>query len=181
MTDRIDALERDLERISGMKVYAALNYIRLGIGYDRFLKEYAEKRKLNLEELTETENEIQENSKPFSTGEAWEAHIEAYRKQMQDLQDQEGKIHGERQDAVTLSTFHSAKGLEFQEVYLVDVNEGMIPYKKAALESEIEEERRLFYVGMTRARKRLHILYVRERYNKVQKPSRFLDAFKSES
>ena len=181
MTDRIDALERDLERISGMKVYAALNYIRLGIGYDRFLKEYAEKRKLNLEELTETENEIQENSKPFSTGEAWEAHIEAYRKQMQDLQDQEGKMHGERQDAVTLSTFHSAKGLEFQEVYLVDVNEGMIPYKKAVLESEIEEERRLFYVGMTRARKRLHILYVRERYNKVQKPSRFLDAFKSES
>lgn len=177
----MDALERDLERISGMKVYAAINYIRLGIGYDRFLKEYAEKRKLNLEELTETENEIQENSKPFSTGEAWEAHIEAYRKQMQDLQEQRSQIHEEQQDAVTLSTFHSAKGLEFQEVYLVDVNEGMIPYKKASLESEIEEERRLFYVGMTRARKRLHILYVRERYNKVQRPSRFLDALKSES
>ena len=71
-----------------------------------------------------------------------------------------------------------AKGLEFKEVYLLDVNEGMIPYKKANLPAEIEEERRLFYVGMTRAEKRLHILYVKTRYNKKLKPSRFLDVLR---
>lgn len=178
MTERIENLERDLGRIGSMKVYAAINYIRMGVGYDSFLKEYAEKRKLNLEELTDTEDEIQENSRSFDASAQWEQHIEEYRKQMADMQDLRQGQGGSDQEAVTLSTFHSAKGLEFREVYLLDVNEGLIPYKKANLPAEIEEERRLFYVGMTRAEKKLHILYVKERFNKKMKPSRFLDALR---
>ena len=64
-------------------------------------------------------------------------------------------------DAVTLATLHSAKGLEFERVYLIDVNEGMTPYKKAVLEPDIEEERRLFYVGMTRAKEKLTLCAVK--------------------
>ena len=65
--------------------------------------------------------------------------------------------HGNRQnrkEGVTVSTLHAVKGLEFDIVYILNVNEGSIPYRKAVLEEAVEEERRLFYVGMTRARKK---------------------------
>lgn len=178
MHDRLRKLENDLMRIASMKMFAALNYIRLGVGYDTFLKEYGEKRKLNPEELADTESELQEAARPYGTLEEWENHIEDYRQQMRELQNSSSE--SEKKNSVVLSTLHSAKGLEFTEVFLLDVNEGLIPYKKASLPQEIEEERRLFYVGMTRAKKKLHILYVRERYNKKMDPSRFLDALRDQ-
>ena len=75
---------------------------------------------------------------------------------------------------ITISTLHSIKGLEFDAVFLMDVNEGSLPYHKAVTESSIEEERRLFYVGITRARKFLWILYAKNRHDKELEVSRFL-------
>ena len=69
---------------------------------------------------------------------------------------------------------HSAKGLEYGIVFVVDANEGIVPHHKAGLPADIEEERRLFYVAMTRARERLHILAVKERYHRKQEISRFV-------
>ena len=69
---------------------------------------------------------------------------------------------------------HSAKGLEYNNVIILGVNEGTTPHKKAVLDSDIEEERRLFYVAMTRAKKKLYITYVKEKYGKKTKPSRFI-------
>jgi DNA helicase-2/ATP-dependent DNA helicase PcrA len=77
-------------------------------------------------------------------------------------------------DSVSLSTLHSAKGLEYEHVYIIDVNEGLMPYKKAVLEQEIEEERRMFYVGMTRAKKNLHLFSVKQLNNKDADISRFI-------
>ena len=96
-------------------------------------------------------------------------HIEKYKTAMEEQRRKRGD-----EDAVLLATLHASKGLEFDRVFLPDVNEDIIPHRKASLGTDLEEERRLLYVGMTRARKHLHITYVEERYGKEQYPSRFL-------
>ena len=74
---------------------------------------------------------------------------------------------------------HRTKGLEFERVFLPDVNEDVIPHKKSMKEEDVEEERRLFYVGVTRAKKYLHILSVKKLYNKDSRPSRFVEELRS--
>ena len=100
--------------------------------------------------------------------------MEEYREQ---LKEQQQEVPA---DAVTVSTMHGAKGLEYEIVFIPDVNEGLTPYRKAVLEPDLEEERRMFYVAMTRAKKKLHLYYVRERYGKKLEPSRFLSELQNE-
>jgi DNA helicase-2/ATP-dependent DNA helicase PcrA len=82
-------------------------------------------------------------------------------------------------DAVTLMTLHNAKGLEFPQVFITGIEEGLLPHA-ASIESrqELEEERRLFYVGITRARQRLHLAFASSRRrggsHLPSMPSRFL-------
>ena len=85
------------------------------------------------------------------------------------------------EDAVVLATLHSSKGLEFEKVFLIDVNEGITPYKKAVLQPDMEEERRLFYVGMTRAKRSLTLCSVKTLHNKKVELSRFLKEAGAES
>ena len=177
MLDRIDCLELDLRMLKDMAPYAAVNYIRYGMNYEEYLQEYAKARRMKPEELTDILDEIQDGCRPFKTVEAWYEHLTAYKER---LLEQRGKKERDP-DAITLATLHSAKGLEFQEVFLVDVNEGTIPHRKASMEADLEEERRLFYVGMTRAKDRLHLFYVRERYGKRVEPSVFLEPLLEET
>lgn len=171
MLDRIDRMEIDLRLLTGMTPYAAVNYIRHGIGYEEYIKEYAAARRMKAEELTELLDEIQQSAKPYRTIEEWFEKIEEYAAKLEEKRSASKK----EEDAIMLATLHGSKGLEFKEVFLVDVNEGNIPYKKASAQADFEEERRLFYVGMTRAKDKLHIFYVKERYGKEQEPSQFLD------
>ena len=171
MLDRIDRMEIDLRLLTGMTPYAAINYIRHGIRYEEYVKEYAAERRMKAEELTELLDEIQQSAKPYRTFDEWFEKIEEYAARLEEKRNASKK----EEDAVTLATLHGSKGLEFKEVFLVDVNEGNIPYKKASAQADFEEERRLFYVGMTRAKDKLHIFYVKERYGKEQEPSQFLD------
>jgi DNA helicase-2/ATP-dependent DNA helicase PcrA len=170
--ERIDQLEYDLALLSGMKPYAAVNYIRKGIGYEDYLKEYAEFRKIKSEELIDVLDEIQESAREFQSYEDWFASMEDYKEELkkQAIDNKELKKEG-----VMLATMHSAKGLEFEAVFIVDANEGITPHKKAVLAADLEEERRLFYVAMTRAKSLLYIFSARERYNKTVPWSRFID------
>ncbi|NCB91293.1 MAG: ATP-dependent helicase [Clostridia bacterium] len=171
MCDRIEKFEHDIKIMKNMNPYAAINYIRYGIGYDEYLKEYADYRRIKVDELYDILREIQESAKGYQTYQEWFDYMEEYKEKL--------KEHADRirlqTEAVTISTLHSAKGLEFERVYILDVNEGSIPYHKAVLDVEIEEERRMFYVGMTRAKKELHLYSVEERFGKQLKTSRFLD------
>ena len=93
-------------------------------------------------------------------------------------------VHQNDQKAVKIMTLHSAKGLEFPVVFLVGMEEGVFPYKRATTEEELEEERRLCYVGITRAKRKLYLTHARTRtmYNRQEEfePSRFIYEFKEE-
>jgi DNA helicase II / ATP-dependent DNA helicase PcrA len=172
MLERLTQFEYDLGVIAGMNPYAAVNYIRRGIGYEDYLKEYAEYRKIKVEELIEVLDELQESAKGFRDCNAWFEHMEAYREELR-RQTNESRKHPS--DSITIATMHSSKGLEYRVVFIVDANEGITPHKKAVLEADLEEERRLFYVAMTRAREYLYIFSAKERYNKTAPHSRFID------
>ena len=170
MCDRIEKFEHDLKMMKNMPPYAMINYIRFAIGYDTYLKEYAQYRKIKEEELLDILQEIQESAKGYRTCQEWFAYMEEYKEK---LKEQAEKIRQEK-NAITISTLHSVKGLEYDRVYILDVNEGSIPYHKAVMDPDMEEERRMFYVGMTRARKELHLYSIQERFGKKLEPSRFL-------
>lgn len=170
IAERIESLEGDLRAIARMSPLAAVNYIRQGIGYDEYLIEYAAFRRMRPEELLETADELKESAAGFRTFDEWFAHIDAYK---EELLRQAAQRRTET-DAITLATMHSAKGLEFPIVYILDANEGITPHSRAMLDEDMEEERRLFYVAMTRAKTRLHVYAVRERYHKKAEVSRFV-------
>lgn len=170
MVDRIDQLEVDLKVIRRMTPYAAIQYIRKSVGYDLFLNEYAIKRKMKLEDLQELIREMEERAKEFKTIEKWFDHIEKYTEELR----MQAVTRTENRNAVSLMTFHAAKGLEYDTVFIIGANEDVTPYKKAELPEEMEEERRMFYVAMTRAKKHLTISYVREKNGKAMEQSRFL-------
>lgn len=170
MQDRIDQLEVDLRIIGRIAPYGAIQYIRKSIGYDEFLKEYASKRRINLEELNEVVHELEERAKSFKTIEEWFTHIEEYTEGLK----KQAESQCNNSNAITLMTMHGAKGLEFDTVFIIGANEGITPYKKAELVEEMEEERRMFYVAMTRAKKKLVISYTKERNGKKMTQSRFV-------
>ena len=169
MTDRVDQLEWDMKMICDKTPYAAIQYIRKRMGYDEFLKEYAAYRKISSEDLFAVLEEIWQNSKGYGTIKEWFEHIESYGKMLKE----QNKKNGEK-EGVNLMTMHAAKGLEFDTVFVIEANEGSCPYKKATADEEIEEERRLFYVAMTRAKRKLVISYVKEKNGKDLLPSRFV-------
>ena len=170
MQDRIDQFELDLRIIQRMAPYGAIQYIRKHVGYDEFLAEYAAKRKIKLEELNEVLMEIEERAKAFKTIEEWFAHIEEYSTELR----RQIEYRNDKKDAVSLMTMHGAKGLEFDTVFIVGANEGISPYKKAETKEELEEERRMFYVAMTRAKRKLIITYTKERNGKRMEQSRYV-------
>ena len=90
-------------------------------------------------------------------------------------ENEQARKQQDKKEGVTISTLHAVKGLEYDIVYILNVNEGSIPYRKAVLAEAVEEERRLFYVGMTRAKKKLVLAYVKRQYEKEREPSRFLE------
>ncbi|MGE5676918.1 MAG: ATP-dependent helicase [Pseudomonadota bacterium] len=165
----------DLKRLASMKPQNAVKYIRNVTGYDEYLKEYAASKGIGTKGLMETIEEIESSSSRFES-------IELYLKHIEEVEEKLGERNYENfgKNNVKLLTMHKAKGLEFETVFICGSVEGLSPYIKddSATEAEVEEERRLYYVAMTRAKKELHISIPKRRYGKPVKPSRFIDEFR---
>ena len=174
MVERLEQMEFDLSMLKDMAPYAAVNFIRKAVGYEDYIKEYAAFRRMKPEDLLEVLDELQESAANFRTYDEWLEHIERYTKELKE----QAKSRNQVSDSVSLATMHSAKGLEYRVVFIIDANEGVVPHHKAVLEADIEEERRLFYVAMTRAKEHLHVYSVEERYNKELEISRFVGEYR---
>ncbi|MCR5585234.1 MAG: ATP-dependent helicase [Lachnospiraceae bacterium] len=167
----VEKLEYDLAFIKRGTPLSAVIYIRKAVGYEAFLKEYACGKGLREDELLEVLDRLQDEAAEFRDFESWFEHMAKMKNELERRVDME---KGEVKDSVTVTTMHGAKGLEYDVVFLPDVNEGITPYKKAVTSEEEEQERRMFYVAVTRAAMRLHISYVKRLNGKDAVISRFI-------
>lgn len=165
--DKIERLERECSRLIKMHPYPAVNYIRKAIGYDEYLKELAGNNKEQLKIFTDTVDFIQNHAKEYDTLQDWLWAVERHRRDYVRTDNAEKK-------GVNLITMHGAKGLEFSLVIIPDVNEGVIPGGKSHSNEDIEEERRIFYVAMTRAKDYLDMYYLNSNEDRKKLPSRFI-------
>ena len=173
MLERIEQLEYDLYMLASMGPYPAIQYIRHSIGYDAYLKEYAAYRGIKAEDLLEVLDDLMDKSHAHSTWEEWFQAIGQYSETLK----LRARQKFEESEGIRLLTMHGAKGLEYDVVYIPDANDGMTPHKKALTASEMEEERRMFYVAMTRAKNDLRVYFTRERYGKQAEMSPFVGEF----
>ncbi len=167
-----DSLERAVKHIPTMRPFLAIKYIWSGIGYGRFLERELGLDTEQLDTITESFEEISGEMKDFASIEDWLIYTQRDREKQKENQKPKEQVE---RAGVQLLTMHASKGLEFDHVYLLDVNKGKIPKGSKLSIEELEEERRLFYVAMTRAKEHLHISYVRGGKDHVLQPSVFLE------
>lgn len=168
--EKISELEYHLSNIKSKKTYDAIKYIFKIVGYEEYIESYSEFKKIKSDGLFDIANEILESSKSYDDILGYLTHIEDIRFELK-----ENSYKIDNQKGIVLTTMHSAKGLEFDLVFVIGCVEDIIPHKKSISKEEIEEERRLFYVALTRAKNFLYISVVENRYEVKVKPSRFLN------
>lgn len=177
MQERIRLLESQVRAMASMTGFSAVNYIRKGIGYDGFLREYAGERGGSEKELLAQADVLSELARGTVSVRQLLEKLERAR----ELAEQWGGGETAENEGVRFYTLHGAKGLEFPVVFIPDVNEGVLPSAKANTAAAIEEERRLCYVGMTRAKEALYLCYISGDNRKKAAPSRFLSEMQEEA
>lgn len=158
---RIRSFRKDLDRLRTLPPYLGFMHLYHAFGYMDYVKAYCKENQLDVDFFVNLLQRILVIAKD----------VKNYRQLLEALEEKEGFASD---DAVQIHTMHSAKGLEFDVVFLPDINEDILPNKKTMEEYGIEEERRLFYVAMTRAKKELYISWVRKKNNADVLPSAFL-------
>lgn len=166
--ENLENLRIDLNQIRKRTPYDALKYIRKVIGYDEYLEEFAAYRRTSAQVLQEIADEIMETAKDCADVRGFREQLERLSLQMKE----QSRKKGQKRNGVALMTMHGAKGLEFRAVFLPSLVEGIVPHEKGL--DTVAEERRLFYVAMTRASEKLCLSAIQQRYEKERKPSRFL-------
>lgn len=174
MEERIWNFEYDLKNLASLSPYAAIHFIRKGIGYDEFLKTYADERNVNADDWFDVLDEMQEMTRDKKSIPEFLSFVENYGDTLEEIRQEHKKQQVKEEPGVSLMTMHASKGLEFPVVFVPTLNEDIVPYRKAVQEGNLEEERRMLYVAMTRAKTYLHLSFVKERFHKEAEPSPFL-------
>ena len=163
-----EKLEKHLEALSKLNPKEAVLFIRKEIGYEKYLEDFAKKKNKDFTEWWGNLEEITAMSESYPDFDAFFRFVTEFNRRALE------RRKPEEEKGIRFMTYHSAKGLEFDEVFLPDCIEGIIPDGRAKKPEEIEEERRSFYVALTRARKGIHIYVTKTRYSKKVYPSRFI-------
>ena len=161
--NNIDSFLFHIEMIRKLPPQAAFSYIRKGAGYEEYLRLYAIENNIPMSGLLKQLEQLAQECSKFNTLEQWINSIDS-------AQNSEGQNFGKKSSGeggtnnrINIMTMHGSKGLEFKAVFIVDANQGIIPTSKALRERDFEEERRLFYVAITRAIDYLNVYAVEER------------------
>lgn len=161
-------------QMKGMPPHGAIRTIRDKLGYDKALDKMCERMGFRKEYLAGILNTLEEIAEPLDTMEEFAKRLKFLETTMKQSK------YNNNGSAVTLSTLHSSKGLEFNHVFMIDLIEGTIPSKEELKKNDkdqladLEEATRLFYVGMTRARRELELLTYRTKDGESVQESQFV-------
>ena len=170
IVENLKILHNHLSKIKRLSPYTAVQYVRKVMRYEAFIAECFHNSLERKDEAMEMLEWLTEEAKEQEDLFEW---IGQFQKAEQTLASDSQNLNGK----ITLMTIHGAKGLEFDYVILPDVNERNYPHGVLLDQKALEEERRIFYVGMTRAKKELQLLYVENKGGDGEMPSRFLKEF----
>lgn len=173
----LEDLYIDLNYVRGLSPQYGISYIRTTLDYDRYILDYCHERRIKSQQIVEILDELEAAAGPYRTILDFFKHIDQVREEVKKNADKTAgsSLATSADKGVVLTTMHSSKGLEFDNVYIVGVNEGIVPYQLGDdSKLDIEEERRLLYVAITRAKRFLVISSPLKRFGKKIGQSQFL-------
>lgn len=168
-----------IKLICNMDGYAAVSFILKGLKYELFLRNDMLKKGINENKIEEFINDLFEKARMFSSIKEWLLYVESFvENNIPELKDSD-KNHSndtftDHYGKINMLTAHASKGLEFETVFIAGLQEGIFPSNKAKTAEQLEEERRLMYVAMTRAKRNLYIIGRGEEMH-GKKVSRFVE------
>ena len=162
---KLDELRKDIIHLNKLSLSYTIQYIITELGYIDYLKDYSERYNQSIDDLEDIVEEFKSAADGLKTIIELLSHVEKVKESIEESKD--------IKEGVILSTIHGVKGMEFKNVFLINANEETIPHR-SSMEENIEEERRLFYVGITRAIDNLYIFSPKTQRGKFKEASRFV-------
>lgn len=171
--EALEEMDRRMKYLGRLSPALAVNYVIKGMHYEVFLQNTARRNPERLTEWGELLEWLKEDAGRFSDVRKWRRAQEEYTQKMQEKGISPGQDTEE--GAIRLMSVHGSKGLEFDRVLVPDCNEHVFPHGNLPDKETVEEERRIFYVAMTRAKENLELLYLTGDKARPRLPSRFLN------
>ena len=162
---KLDDLKKEVLYLNKISLGSAIQYIISSLGYIDYLREYSNKFNQNFSDLEDVLEEFKGAAEGFKNIVEFLTHVDNVKEEIE-----KSKVV---KDGVILSTIHGVKGMEFKNVFIINCDEETIPHK-SSIEDNLEEERRLFYVAITRAIKNLYVFAPKTIRGKFSDMSRFI-------